>query len=240
MALELTESLAVDGVSRQFRNGHQVGPITFSVRPGTCFALLGSNGAGKSTLMRIILGLDEPSSGEVRLFGNPREPYVPTPRVSGMIEEPKFFDWLSAQENLRAAFGRDRFDAVLAEDVLRQVGLTHAGDRRVRAFSQGMRQRLGIARVLLAEPDLFVLDEPTNGLDPHGIRWLRELIRGLAGEGKAVLLSSHLLHEVQQVADEFLMIEDGRPVASGTVSDIYGYQGLEDLYLSVVQERSGP
>ncbi|MCW2794241.1 MAG: transporter related protein [Nocardioides sp.] len=227
-------ALQMEEVTKVYSNGQTIGPVSMTVRSGSCFGLIGANGAGKSTLMRVVLGLTGSTEGSVLLFTDLVVPGVPSPRASGMIEEPQFFRWMNATENLRAVFAgrREVYDQIPA--VLDEVGLGEVGGRPVRAFSQGMRQRLGLARVLLADPDLLVLDEPTNGLDPLGIRWLRGLIRRLVDDGKSVLLSSHLLHEVQQVADDYLMIDRGSAVAHGRVRDIEHFSGLEDLYLSKI------
>ncbi|MFT4009947.1 MAG: ATP-binding cassette domain-containing protein [Nocardioidaceae bacterium] len=232
---ESTEPVAsLIDVERRYRGGPVVGPVSFSIMPGSCFGLVGANGAGKTTLMKCLLGLDTPTSGTIKLFGQPVTPYAPLQETSGMVEEPKFFGWLSARDNLRAVFEGRADCTALIDDVLHRVGLSNAGKRPVRGFSQGMRQRLGLARVLAAEPSLLVLDEPTNGLDPRGIRWLRELIRSLTTDGRTVLLSSHLLHEVQACADEFLMMDQGQCVASGSVADISRFGSLEDLYFDAI------
>lgn len=238
MALDPSESrrLAVrfDAVVKTYRGETSIGPVSFAIEAGSCFGLVGANGAGKSTLMRCLLGLDSPTSGTIELFGEPVRPSEPPRQTSGLIEEPKFFDWLGARENMYAVFGRQREASSIIEQVLNEVGLGQVGKRPVRAFSQGMRQRLGLARVLAAQPDLLVLDEPTNGLDPEGIRWLRKLIRDLVSSGKTVLLSSHLLHEIQAVADAFLMIDQGTVIASGSVPEISNYASLEDLYFGSI------
>ncbi len=221
-------------VVRRYRGGQCIGPVSVTIPAGTCFGLVGANGAGKTTLLRMLLGLDRPSAGEIELFGRPVLPDSPPHRTSGMIEEPRFFGWLDARENLRSVFaGRDELLEQI-DSVLELVGLGHARSKPVRAYSQGMRQRLGLARVLGAQPDLLVLDEPTNGLDPKGIRWLRNLLLELVADGRTVLLSSHLLHEVQAVSGAFLMMEQGQVVANGEVADIRSVSSLEELYFSAI------
>lgn len=233
-------TLEVADFVRRYDEDNTVGPVSFTVAPGVCFGLVGANGAGKTTLMRSILGLDRPTSGSVTLDGTPVDPRTPCPAVSGMIEESSFFGWLSAADNLRAAFaGRDLPDG-RQERALREVGLGEVGAKRVRGFSQGMRQRLAIARVLAADPDVLVLDEPTNGLDPLGIQWLRGLVRGLVAEGRSVILSSHLLHEVQETCSEFLLIDRGRVVTAGPMALTEGHGSLEAFYLSFVGDGEGP
>lgn len=212
-----------------------VGPIDFSVTAGTCAGLIGANGAGKTTLLRAICGLLRPSAGEVVVNGR-AVTYGQVPAgLSGMIEEPRLYPWLDAEDNLRAVclFRPDRIEAI--DSVLSRVGLERGTGRIVSKYSQGMRQRLGIARVLLADARTLLLDEPTNGLDPVGIRWFRDLVGELVDEGRTVVLSSHLLHEVQQMAQTYCMLSNGRVVVSGQTGDLKGMNSLEDLYFSTVR-----
>ena len=230
-------ALQVDAAVRvHARSGQTIGPISFEVQPGECFGLVGANGAGKTTLLRLVLALDRADGGHLEALGRAVTAYQPTPGVSGMVEEATFFGWLTAEDNLRATFPDRRLTSAEIDAVLGRVGLAEVAGKRVRAFSQGMRQRLAIARVLLARPRLMVLDEPTNGLDPVGIRWLRDLIEEERAAGMAIILSSHMLHEVQASAQRFLMIDHGRPVVTGKVADISGVNGLEDLYFSSIAE----
>lgn len=234
MEKALTPALDVDNAVRRYRSGFTLGPVTFQMRPETCFGLVGANGAGKTTLLRLILGLDRLDQGKVSRLGEPVKPYSAPRGVSGLIEEPRFFMALSAFENLRAAFPGVPFEPDRAASVLDEVGLGRLDDRPLKAFSQGMRQRLGLARVLMADPQLMVLDEPTNGLDPVGIRWMRKFVSAQTEKGRSVLLSSHLLHEVQQTAADFLMLSEGRVVASGAIEEIEGAGSLEDVYFSTL------
>lgn len=228
-------ALELDDVVHRFKSGLQIGPVSLNLQVGECLGLMGPNGAGKTTLMRVLLGLEPLTEGRARLFGQDVRYGEPPLRASGMLEEPRFFGWLNAGDNLRAAVPGRRLQRDRVTELLVLVGLESVGNRPVARFSQGMRQRLALARVLLVEPDLVVLDEPTNGLDPAGIMWLRGLIRELKVEGRSVLLSSHLLHEVQQVADLYVMIDRGRAIASGNVSDLTHVSSLEDLYFSLKQ-----
>jgi ABC-2 type transport system ATP-binding protein len=231
-------TLTVERFVRTYDDANTVGPISFVVEPGTCFGLVGANGAGKTTLLRSIVGLDEPTSGAIAIDGRPVARGQVNPGVSGMIEEPPFFGWLDGAANLRAAFpGRPISEERIA-GVLREVGLDSAGRKPVRQYSQGMRQRLGLARVLLADPMLVVLDEPTNGLDPLGIRWLRDLIARMVEEGRSVLLSSHMLHEVQSLCSEFAMLDRGTVVAQGPMDLTSGHASLEEFYLSNLTDGS--
>lgn len=213
-----------------------VGPIDLVVPSGCAFGLVGSNGAGKTTLLRLVTGLLEPSSGLVEVWDRPVIPGVRPADLGAIIEEPAFYPWLSAHENLTmAAAGRAHWEKRIPE-VLELVGLAARGHARVAELSQGMRQRLGLARVLLGDPRLLILDEPTNGLDPQGIRWMRERLRALVDQGKTVLLSSHLLGEVQLICDAIAVIAAGKLLASGTVDEIApSSTSLEELYFQLIE-----
>ncbi|HEY5013923.1 MAG TPA: ABC transporter ATP-binding protein, partial [Acidimicrobiia bacterium] len=196
--------------------------------------LLGPNGAGKTTTLRVLLGLERPSSGVTRLFGTTVTPGCRELfRVGAMVEQAAFVPHLSGMRNLRLwweATGSRMKDADL-DGALAIAGLGTAIDRKVRTYSQGMKQRLGFARLLLARPELLVLDEPTNGLDPGEIREIRELIGRLSTHGATVLLSSHHLSEVEQVCSHVLVMNGGRLVASGTVAELVGSAG--SVYVEV-------
>jgi ABC-2 type transport system ATP-binding protein len=196
--------------------------VSLSVGPGEVYGFLGPNGAGKSTTIRMLLGLISPSAGEARLFGEDlsRNPSV-LKRVGSLVDGGAFYPFLSGRQNLdvlaRTHGGRgERIDALLE-----QVGLAADGTRKVKGYSTGMRQRLGVAAALLGDPDLVILDEPVNGLDAAGIQEMRALIRSLAADrGKTVFLSSHLLHEVQQVCDRIAIISKGEVVRQSTIADL--------------------
>jgi ABC-2 type transport system ATP-binding protein len=217
--------IETSGLTKRFGERTAVDRVELRVPRGSAFGYLGPNGAGKTTLIRMLLGLTRPSAGTMRLLGRP----VPTERaaalarVGAIVEEPHFLNYLSGGENLRVvAAAREpaaqgRIDAVLA-----RVGLgARAGDR-VATYSQGMRQRLGVARALLADPELLILDEPMNGLDPAGIQEMREMIRALVAEGRTVLLSSHLLDEVEKVCDQVAIVDRGHVVAQGPIAELAG------------------
>ena len=201
---------------------HAVRNVSISVGAGEVYGFLGPNGAGKSTTIRMLLGLISPSGGAVRLFGSDlaSEPSV-LRRVGSLVDGGAFYPFLSGRKNLavlarthgRDGLGGDRIDALLA-----QVGLADAADRKVKGYSTGMRQRLGVAAALLNDPDLVILDEPVNGLDAAGIQEMRVLVRSLADDhGKTVFLSSHLLHEVQQVCDRVAIVSRGEVVRESTI-----------------------
>ncbi|WP_346926578.1 ATP-binding cassette domain-containing protein [uncultured Arthrobacter sp.] len=215
------------GLSKRF--GHQlaVDGVDLAVPRGSVFGFLGPNGSGKTTTIRLILGLAAASSGSVRLLGQemPGQLREVLPRVGALVEGPAFYPFLSGAANLH------RFDAAdphvpagtrkaRVQSALERVGLTHAADKKVRAYSLGMKQRLGIANALLAPRELLVLDEPTNGLDPQGTREVRSLVRSLAADGATVFVSSHLLAEVEQICTHAAIMSAGRLVAQGTLGEL--------------------
>lgn len=204
-----------------------VDDISFEVRPGTVTGFLGPNGAGKSTALRALVGLTPPTSGRTLIGGQPYR-VLPDPgrTVGVMLDASAQHPGRSGSEVLRLAAIQLGLPRRRVDEVLAQVGLTpkEAG-RRVRGYSLGMRQRLGLAVALLGEPEVLVLDEPANGLDPQGIHWMRGLLRDFADGGGTVLLSSHLLHEVEVVADELVMIGRGRIVAQGSTAELLAGRG---------------
>ncbi|HUR85805.1 MAG TPA: ABC transporter ATP-binding protein [Solirubrobacteraceae bacterium] len=225
--LPADDRLAVQtrGLGKRFGTRPALDDVDLEVPRGCAFGFLGPNGAGKTTLIRLLLGLAAPTAGQIRLLGHelPDAAATALSRVGAIIEEPRFHPHLSGRENLvihaaaREPAAIDRIDRALA-----RVGLSARADERVKAYSLGMRQRLGIARCLLADPELLILDEPMNGLDPAGIGELRELIRELVAEGRTVLLSSHLLDEVERTCDAAAIVDDGRIIAQGTLAELTG------------------
>ena len=196
--------------------------LDLAVPQGGVFGLLGPNGAGKSTFLRIVLDLVRPSSGEVLLFGAPVDARV-LRRVGGFIEAPRFHPYLTAMQTLRSVALTAGIADADAEGLLDRVGLSEAANRRVDGFSLGMKQRLGIACALIGAPELVILDEPTNGMDPAGIQDIRRLVRDIADrDGATVLLSSHLLDEVQRICDHVAILDHGRLVTSGPIADLLG------------------
>lgn len=226
--------VVVEGLWKNFGGVSAVEDLSFTVERGQVYGLLGPNGAGKTTTLRVLMGLERPSRGVSRLFGE-----VVTPscreirRVGAMVEQAAFVPHLSGMRNLRLwweAGGARMRDADL-DGALAIAGLGDAIDRKVRTYSQGMKQRLGFARLLLGRPELLVLDEPTNGLDPGEIREIRELIGRLTAHEATVLLSSHHLSEVEQVCSHALVMNHGQLVANGTVSELVGSSG--SVYIEV-------
>ena len=213
-------ALAARSLIKRYGAVQALAGLDLDVPAGGVFGLLGPNGAGKSTLLRIAIDLVRPSAGTVELFGAPPSPAV-LRRVGSFIEAPRFHAYLSAREALihvALVGGLRRFDP---DPLLDRVGLTDAADRRVDTFSLGMKQRLGIAAALVGTPELVILDEPTNGMDPAGISEIRTLVRNLADlDGVTVLLSSHLLDEVQRICDRVAILDHGRLVATGAIGDM--------------------
>ncbi len=223
--------IQTDGLTKRYGHVLAVDALSLSVPRGRIFGLLGPNGSGKTTLMSMLLGLVRPTAGSFSLFGNSpegggldRELH----RVGALIETPTFYPYLSGRNNLAYFQGiSGRRNAEELDSILEQVGLGGRGGDKFQTYSLGMKQRLGLAYTLLGDPELLVLDEPTNGMDPAGMAEVRGLIRGLAGENRTVILSSHLLNEVEQVCDSVAILSHGRLIAEGDVAEL-------------LQERGGP
>jgi ABC-2 type transport system ATP-binding protein len=226
--------IVVDGLWKEFGDVRAVEDVSFTVERGQVCGVLGPNGAGKTTTMRILMGLERPSRGSVHLFDTKVVASAPVfARVGAMIEAAAFVPHLSGMINLRLwweAAGASMSDADL-DGALAVAGLGDAISRKVRTYSQGMKQRLGFARLLLGRPELLVLDEPTNGLDPGEIREIRELIGRLTASGATVLLSSHHLSEVEQVCTDLVVMNHGRVIRQGSVSELIGSSG--SVYVEV-------
>ena len=208
-------------VTKRYGSTLAVDDLSFTVQPGVVTGFLGPNGAGKSTTMRLILGLDAPSAGKIRIDGRAyRELAGPLHEVGALLEARAVHGGRSARDHLLAMAQTHGIDRARVEEVLGLVGLTGAARTRVGTFSLGMCQRLGIAAALLGDPGIVILDEPTNGLDPEGIIWIRGLLRDLAAEGRTVLLSSHLMSEMALTADHLIIVGRGRLIAETTVEDV--------------------
>jgi len=218
--------IEVDGLTKRYGSTVAVQDLSFTVSAGRVTGFLGPNGAGKSTTMRVILGLVHPTSGTTSVLGSPYcDLRQPEKRVGALLETFDAHPGRSGRSHLRVLALAGGIPRSRVEEVLALVELTGAGRRRVKGYSLGMRQRLGLAAALLGDPEVLVLDEPANGLDPAGIRWMRDLLRGYADEGGTVLLSSHLLHEIEVVADDLVVIGNGRIVASGTKGELLASAG---------------
>ncbi|HEY8821531.1 MAG TPA: ABC transporter ATP-binding protein, partial [Dermatophilaceae bacterium] len=204
------------GLTKRYGSRTVVDALDMQIPPGVVAGFIGPNGAGKTTTLRMLLGLVRPSAGDGRVFSLPlHSPASYLPRVGALIESPAFYPGLTGQRNLAVQATLGGHSLARVPVVLERVGLADRGGDRYRTYSLGMKQRLGIAGALLGDPTLLILDEPTNGLDPAGIRDMRALVRSLAEDGPTVLISSHLLAEVQQVCDWLVVIEHGRLVFQG-------------------------
>ncbi|MZG06827.1 ABC transporter ATP-binding protein [Streptomyces sp. SID5614] len=209
-------TLEFRGLSKRYRDRSAVQDLSFTVRPGRVTGFLGPNGAGKTTTLRMLLGLTAPTSGTATIGGQRyRDLGQPLRTVGAMLDESGTHRRRTGRDHLRVQCAATGLPARRADEVLDQVGLARAGGRRYEEYSLGMRQRLNLAQALLGDPPVLILDEPANGLDPEGIAWMRALLKGLAAEGRTVLVSSHLISEVEQTADDLVIISQGRLVAEG-------------------------
>ncbi|MFE7447628.1 ABC transporter ATP-binding protein [Streptomyces chartreusis] len=207
-------------LTKRYGDRVAVDGLTFTVRPGRVTGFLGPNGAGKSTTLRLVLGLDTPTSGTVTVAGRPyTELPVPLRTVGSLLDAKGVHGGRTAHQHLRGLAASNRLPRSRVGDVLDRTGLTDVAHRRVKGFSLGMSQRLGIAAALLGDPEVLILDEPVNGLDTEGIRWIRTLLKSLAAQGRTVFLSSHLMSEMELTADHLVVIGRGRLLADTTVRD---------------------
>jgi ABC-2 type transport system ATP-binding protein len=213
--------IEVEGLTKRFGSTLAVDDLTFAVRPGTITGFLGPNGAGKSTTMRAILGLVHPSAGRTAVLGGPyRELDDPMRRVGVLLETFDAHPGRSGRNHLRVLAVAGGIPRSRVDEVLGLVDMGTASRRRVKGYSLGMRQRLGLAAALLGDPEVLVLDEPANGLDPQGIRWLRDFLRSLAAEGRTILVSSHVLSEVAQTVDDVVIVHRGRLVRHAAMAEV--------------------
>ena len=219
----MSTTLVFDHLTKRFGATTAVEDLSATVRPGRVTGFLGPNGAGKTTSLRMLLGLVRPTAGTATFDGRAyADLQEPVREVGTLLEATGFHPGRRARDHLRVLAVAARLPADRPDEVLEQVGLTDAASRKVGGYSLGMRQRLGLAAALLGDPPVLVLDEPANGLDPQGIRWLRTFLRQLAGEGRTVLVSSHVLPEVEQTADDVIVVAAGRLVQQGTLAELRG------------------
>jgi ABC-2 type transport system ATP-binding protein len=230
-------AVSVRGLSKRYGEVVAVRELTFSLEQGTITAFLGPNGAGKTTTLRMLLGLAEPTDGEALLFGRRyRELDDPIRRVGAVLESGDFDPGRSGRNHLRALALATAIPNGRVDELLELVELERAADRAVRTYSLGMRQRLGLAAALLGDPELLLLDEPGNGLDPAGVHWLRGFLHRFAADCRTVLISSHVLAEVAQTVQHALIISRGRLVGSIALDQLAdGARSLEDLYLELAE-----
>jgi ABC-2 type transport system ATP-binding protein len=227
--------LSCEALTKRYGELVAVNGVSFSLEAGTVTGFLGPNGAGKTTTLRLLLGLAEPTAGEALVFGRRyRELEQPIRRVGAALESNDFHPGRNGRDHLRALAFAAGLPRSRVEEVLGLVELGGAAGRRVKTYSLGMRQRLGLAAALLGNPELLILDEPANGLDPAGVHWLRTFLQTFAAQGRTVLISSHLLAEVAQTVDQVLIINHGRLLARGPLDDLTaGNRSLEEVYLEL-------
>lgn len=225
--------LETKNLTKNFRKQKAVNKVSMHIRNNTIYGLLGPNGAGKSTILKLIMGIFRPSGGEILFQGQPWN-RANLKQIGALIESPALYGNLTAYENLLIHTKLLQLPETRIKEVLEIVELTDTNKKRVSQFSYGMKQRLGIAKALLNDPPLLILDEPTNGLDPHGIRSMRELIRGFKREGKTIIISSHILSEIEQIVDDIGIIQEGKLKYESKMTD---QSNLEQLYLTTVQEE---
>ena len=214
-------AVVADSLTKRFGSILAVDSLSFALAPGTITGFLGPNGAGKTTTLRMLLGLAKPSAGNALIFGRPyAEADEPALRVGAVLEATDFHPGRSGRDHLRTLSRAARLPDSRVDEVLRLVELDGAAHRRVKGYSLGMRQRLGLAAALLGDPELLILDEPANGLDPEGVRWLRDFLRAFAAGKKTVLVSSHVLAEVAQTVDQVLIINRGKLVVETSLEQL--------------------
>ena len=222
----MTAAVRAESLTKRFGEIPAVTDLSFVLEAGTITGFLGPNGAGKTTTLRMVLGLATPTSGRALVFDKPYSELVrPALRIGAVLEATDFHPGRSGRDHLRMLACAVDVPDSRADEVLRMVELEGAARRRVKGYSLGMRQRLGLAAALLGDPELLILDEPANGLDPEGVRWLRDFLRSLASEGRTVLISSHVLAEVAQTVDHVLIISRGRIVVESPLAELTARAG---------------
>lgn len=234
-----TSTTVIETVALTHRFGNRTAlfDVNLKVRAGRIYGLVGPNGAGKSTLLSMLLGLLQPTSGQVRAFGMPWSPDALLD-IGASINGPALYPHLSAADNLRVHAHLLGVDEVRIHAVVDQVGLTHAGRAKARSFSTGMKARLALAIALLGAPEILILDEPQNGLDPEGIRELRATLRDYANDGRTVIVSSHLLDELAHIVDDIGILVDGGLRWQGPIGQLADRGSLEDAFFSIVRSAA--
>jgi ABC-2 type transport system ATP-binding protein len=228
--------IEVSGLTKQYGSRTVVDDVSFTLEPGTVTGFLGPNGAGKTTTMRMMTGLVPATGGRTRFDGRPYDALPNPPAVVGtLLDASAVHPGRTGRTHLRLMAATVGVPAARADEVLELVGLTPAAGRRIGGYSLGMRQRLGIAGALLADPPVLVFDEPANGLDPEGIRWMRDLLKALAAEGRTVLVSSHLLGEMQLLADDVVIVAAGKLIRQGPVDEVLGSMGAAQVRVRTPQ-----
>jgi ABC-2 type transport system ATP-binding protein len=231
--------ITVEALTKDFGRVRAVDDLSFTVAPGRVVGFLGPNGSGKTTTLRALLGLVHPTRGRALIGGRAYRDFAqPARQVGAVLESRAFNPGRTARDHLRVICAEARLPRRRVDELLALVGLDHAADRRAGGFSLGMGQRLSLAAALLGDPEVLILDEPVNGLDPGGIRWLRSLLRSLAAEGRTILLSSHLLAEVEQAVDEVIIVDRGRLVCQRPVRELRAEaDSLEDAFFALTNHK---
>jgi len=235
-------AIQVAGLHKKFGRATAVQDVSFCVYYGRVTGFLGPNGAGKTTTLRMMLGLIRADAGTAAIAGRPYSRLPSPARTVGALLDAAAHPGHTGRDHLRVLAAAAGLPGHRADELLLRVGLAHAARQRAGHYSLGMRQRLGLAAALLGDPDILILDEPGNGLDPQGIRWLRDLLRALAAQGRAVLVSSHMLAEAAQTVDDIVMISRGRTVAQAPLGDLLAARPgatLEDIYLELTGTPEG-
>lgn len=234
--------ISIRSVTKTYGKVKAVNNLTFDVAPGRVTGFLGPNGAGKSTTLRMLVGLETPTSGSIKIRGRRYDELArPMAEIGALLDARIAHPSRSARGHLRMVAAAAGISHARVEEVLDMVGLTSAASRRTGGYSLGMKQRLGVACALLGDPAAIVLDEPVNGLDPEGVLWIRNTVRALAAEGRAVLLSSHLMSEMALTADYLVVIGRGQIVAEGTLDDVVSSSGapsLEEAFLLLTRDSA--
>ena len=232
------KTLSVSNLTKHYGHVVAVDGLSFAAKPGRVTGFLGPNGSGKTTTLRVLLGLARPTSGSATIGGVPyRELRQPARTVGAVIDSMGFHPSRSAVQHLRVLASAGGIDRARVDEVIALVGLAEAANRSVGGFSLGMRQRLNLAGALLGDPEVLIFDEPLNGLDPEGIRWVHELLRHLAAQGRTVLLSSHLLAEVSSTVDDVVVIANGRLVSQSSLADLSYGTDLEQAFFDLVNHQ---
>lgn len=221
--------LQLNNLSKQYRRVHAVSDLSFSIHKGNVYGILGPNGSGKSTTLGMVLNVVNPSSGDFSWFNGNMSTHEALKKVGAIIEHPNFYPYMTAEQNLKLVCAIKEVPVEKIDEKLQIVGLLDRKNSKFSSFSLGMKQRLAIASALLNDPEILILDEPTNGLDPQGIHQIRQLIKDIAAGGTTILLASHLLDEVEKVCSHVLIIREGKKLYSGRVDELKASHGYFEL-----------
>ncbi len=235
----MTVAIRFDALVKQYGKQQAVAGLSASIMAGRITGFLGPNGAGKSTTLRCLVGLSDPTSGSAVILGAPyRDLENPLSRVGTVLDSRGFHPALTGRQNLKVVAAAAGIEDTRVDEVLELVELTDAANKRMKNYSLGMKQRLALAGAILGNPEILILDEPANGLDPAGIAWLRRFLRSVAEQGKTILVSSHQLAEMQNTVDDVLIINKGKLIAQGSMSEVKGEGTLEEAFLRLTEGDS--